>query len=86
MPYILSNLPEAYKNIVENIKDKLENYVNYFDIKNIPEYLLENIAKWMYKQKLIIQEKIIKHVRKFTIKRYLHNLWVIQARIKILFV
>ena len=45
MPYILSNLPKAYKNIVENIEDKLENYVNYFDIKNIPEYLLENIAK-----------------------------------------
>ena len=45
MPYILSNLPEAYKNIVENIEDKLENYVNYLDIKNIPEYLLENITK-----------------------------------------
>ena len=37
MTYIMSNLPEEYVNIIENLKEKLDEDINLFNIKIIME-------------------------------------------------
>ena len=44
MTYIMSNLPEEYVNIIENLKEKLDEDINIFNIKIIMEiYWKSNI-------------------------------------------
>ena len=42
MTYILSNLPEEYEKIIENLEDELDDDIDMFTIKNIWDKLSAN--------------------------------------------